>query len=399
MFKIVRFLLLILAVAILSCTNDKPIPGAYEILQRGNKGDVVVTELRPEKTAIYWQTPQIGRTPNLLLGAYGDVSSVVLLRFLVFSPVDTPSVESAIIHLRQNHHFGEGDSFQVNVYPVTAEWVETEVKWSDIENGYDTSDLLASFYVSPTDSDVVDFEIPASLVNTWISQEDNSGIILTFEQASFMVNFISSDDFLNGGTMDLIYHPKSGGTDTTFVNVIHDASLPVFQSDIEENTLVENPERLRIGNLSGYRALLRFDLSQLPPFATIHQAYLTFYIDQDKSAADSAGVKVAVTALKDSSWNPPDIVLDSEYQDPVAIAVSDNATLEFSSLTALQSMTGMFQRWMLEQQPNYGLQLRSTEFGYDVSEMYFYSGADDSTKAPVLRITYSIPPTSKFDSP
>ena len=400
MIKTSRILLLLLFLSILYCTNDKPLPGGYELLQREYKGEVFIKNITPERTAIYWQTPQVGRSSNLLLGQYKDVKSFVLLRFLVFIPVDTATVQSAILKLNQNYHYGEGDSFRVNIYSVQASWDENEVKWADIENGYDTSQSLASFYVYAVDSAVVEAEIPPDLVNTWISQGDNNGIILTFEDASFMVNFASSDEYVNSGTMDLIYKPKDGGLDTTSINVIHDSSLPQFRGDIEPNVLVNNPERLRVGNLTGYRALLKFDLSEIPVEATIHQAYLTFHVDQELSETGPFGMKMAVTPLvEDSTWNPETLQLDNEYTDPEAIALSSKETLEFSSLTTLQNMTRMVQRWVSGTKPNYGLQFRSTQFGYDISEMYFYSGTPDSALAPVLRITYSKPPTSKFDLP
>ncbi len=385
---------------LIRCTIDKPLPSGYEALQRANKGEVLVAELKANHSAAYWTAPVAGSRGTLLLGANQDVQSSFLLRFTTFSAIDTANVQSAVLTLRQNFHYGDGDSFAVKVYPVNVGWDETEVKWKDIKDNYDASTLLGEFFVQPSDSAVVDVSLPPALINGWITQGSNNGILFVSDQAQFMTEFYSSESSSGWASMSIVHRPKAGGLDTTKVEVVYDASLLQYNTDTPENTLQQGINRLRVGNMTGYRSLLRFDLSQIPMASTIHRAYLIFHVDKENSYTPSYGIGLAATlVVADSTWGPSTIKLDSLYTSPTGIAVSDNETFEFISSDANQLLTARVQSWVLKKQPNYGLVLRSTEGGTNAAEMSFYSGIDDTTMAPSLRITYSLPSTTRFQAP
>jgi len=394
----VVFILVILST--LYCTHNKPLPSGYETLQRANKGEVLVTEVKANRSASYWSTPAAGSRGTLLLGVNQDVQSSFLLRFTAWSAIDTADVRSAILTLRQKFHYGNGDSFAVRVYPVNVEWDETTVKWGDVKDGYDGSNLLSEFKVPPSDSAVLSFSLPPALINGWITQGSNNGILFVSEQAQFMAEFYSSESSSGWASMSVVHRPKAGGLDTTTVEVVYDASLLQYNSETLENTLQQGANRLRVGNLTGYRSLLSFDLAQIPIASTIHQAHLILHVDKTASYTPSYGVNLAAAlVVADSTWVPGTTKLDSINTSPSGIAVSDEETFEFSSVEANQLLTARVQSWVLKKQPNYGLMIYSAEMGANAAEMSFYSGIEDTTLAPRLRVTYSLPSMARFQTP
>lgn len=398
-----KYILAVVAICFFTlaqCTIDKPLPSGYETLQRANKGEVVVTEVKANRSAAFWKTPVAGSRGTLLLGANQNVQAYFLLRFTSFSGIDTANVQSAVLTLQQKFHYGDGDSFAVKVYPVSAEWDESTVQWNNIKDSYDAGSVVGEFSVPPADSAVINVNLTPALVNNWISQGSNNGILFVSEQAPFMAEFYSSESSSGWARISIAHRQKSGTLDTTKVEVVYDATLLQYNAEIPENTLQQDVNRLRIGNLTGYRSLLGFDLSQIPMASTIHQAYLILHVDKANSYTRSFGVSFAATVVvADSLWGPTTLKLDSLYTSPTGIAVSDNETFEFTSSEANQLLTARVQSWVLKKQPNYGLMVYSGEMGANAAEMSFYSGIEDTTLAPRLRITYSLPSINRFQAP
>lgn len=400
MIKWINAILVSLFLSVINCTTDKSLPSGYEALKRDYKGEVVVTEAKAIGSGSYWSTPVAGNDATLLIGSYQDVNSYFLLRFTDFSDIDTADVLSAVLNLHQMSHFGEGDSFAVQIYPVNTTWTESEVKWPAIKDGYDSGNPVGSFHVQAADTLDIGVDLPASLINGWITAGDNNGLLFAFEQAPFVAEFYSTSSAGYWASLDVVYRAKAGNLDTVIVSVVHDASLLKYDTQTPENSLQQDISRLRIGNGTGYRSLVKFDLSSIPQASTIHQAYLVLHVDGRQSYTKSTGMFIAATVVAgDSIWTPGSIELDSLNLSPTGIAVSDNATFSITSASDIASLTMRVQEWLWKQRPNYGLLLYSLEEADNLSEMSFYSGLDDSTLVPSLRITYSLPSSSRFQSP
>jgi len=378
------------------CSSDKPLPSGYDALQRQDKGEVLVYQAPLVQTARYWAPVVAGSAPYLLLGEDDGIQCRIALLFSTLTSIDTATVIQADLILDQIALFGSGTTFSGNIHPITATWSESTVKWSDIETNYDASKSY-SYSVNAIESDSFITAIDPELVNGWVRGESNYGLLLDFDNADFAVKFLSSESSSSWAVLQVIYAPKAGGLDTLSIDVSQDATLFKESNTTEAYTREDEPGELTLGNGSGYRFLLRFDLSGLPADATIHRGLLSMTVHGASSAADSAGVTFSATPLvTDSLWQDlATAKLDSLYSSPVATATDDEGLMQISATPYVSYMGAIAQRWLLGTEVNYGLMVQSTQYGYDLEKLNFYGMADESHR-PALQIIYSLPPSARF---
>ena len=401
------FVLLILSVLIY-CTHEKPLPSGYEMLDRQNKGEVIVKDYPAVASAYYWSAPKAGSRGTLMLGAYEQFKSRIALRFInIGNVVDTASVQEAVLNLSYFHHTGPSDSFTVNIYPITSAWLDDYTSeaewdnavWTDLENKYDTGSLIGSFTAFAADSDtVMSIPLDPAAINQWITDGSNNGIMLDFDDANVMCHYYSTEAAGNWPNLGVIYETTAGdGTlDTVTVYGYNDASLISQDITIPENELQHDPDMLYVGNASGMKSILQFHVNDIPDNATIHHAMLTMYVKTDMTDSTSAVRIGMVPIVGDSTWSPTEMVYDSVYTKPAGYATPDINPFEMDTPSAVTALSHYIQLWAWDILPNYGVVMRSFEEGYDLSEVEFYSGKNDSTQTPVLRVTYSLPPDSRF---
>jgi hypothetical protein len=395
--RIALLILLIAAWMLSSCTSDKPLPSGFENLQRTYKGELKVLELTPTASGGYWEEPAAGGQASLLLGKHGDAQSFALIQLTNYTSLDTANVQSAKVYLRQSGRYGTGAGFTVTAHQVLSTWTEDTVVWSTIKDQYDKSTAITSFTVANADTGWLSFDLPAATVNNWMTNtSSNYGLLLDFSDASFMAEFVSSDASSYMGYASVVYKTKAGVVDTIATYISYDASLLQNLTATPAKTLERDKDRLQINNATGYRSLLRFDVSAIPRNATIHQALLSLYVDKTASDTDSSGVAIYADAVvNDSTWNPTTIALDTLATYPQAYAYDDVEKVEFSTSTAIAAMSAVVQNWALSSPPNYGMVLYGSA-GLDGQWVSLYSGKDQPAFKPVLKITYSLPPSSRF---
>jgi hypothetical protein len=395
--RIALLILLIAAWMLSNCTSDKPLPSGFENLQRTYKGELKVLELTPTASGGYWEEPVAGSQTTLLLGKHGNAQSFALIRLINYTSLDTANVQSVRVNLRQSGRYGTGAAFTVAAHPVLSTWEEDTVVWSTIKDQYDKTSELTTFSIPNADTGWVSFNVPAATMNNWITNtSSNYGILLDFSDASFMAQFISSDASASMGYASVVYKTKAGVLDTVTTYISNDASLLQNLTTTPVKTLERDKDRLQINNGTGYRSLLRFDLSTIPKNATIHQALLSLYVDKANSDTDSSGVTVYADAVvNDSTWNPVSLALDTLTTYPQASAYEDVDKVEFSTSTTIAAMSAVVQNWALSNPPNYGMVLYGSS-GQDGQWISLYSGKDQPAYKPVLKITYSLPPSSRF---
>jgi len=409
-----QFIVLTLALVVIviaNCTIDKPLPGAYEMIDRADKGSVVIKLFPAVKTASYWNTPLAGTETTLLLGETNNIKAYLLLRFTAFDDgIDTMRIAAATINFKQYSHSGNAAGFQASIYKVTAPWVsgtdeddwESQVSWETIKNSYDSATSYGTFTGSPQDTiTTVSAAIDTSLINEWIDSDTNYGILLAADQTDLVTMFYSSENGTSLITLSLIQQNNDATFDTVSVNVYQDASVLQFASPVAENELQNNPEFLRVGNGSGYSSIVHFDLSSLPAEATIHHALLTMTINKELSGYAESGILIAASpVLSDTTGLPDDMTLYPLSSSPATYAYGDYDAFSYTTATDMKKMVSFTQAWLWGENSggidNLGLVLLPYNAGINVSEINFYSGIGDSALAPTLRVTYSLPPSSRF---
>lgn len=414
-----RLLALLSLSFLLYCTHDKPLPSGYELLNRENKGEIIVKEYPATRTAIYWSTPQAGIQNSLMLGQLNDYKSFVALRFVNFSEIDTTTINSVTLNLEQFFHYGDGSSFEVTIYPLTDAWVPTytyesdweTVVWDDIQGKIDYGKPIGSFTAGPSDSvSIVTVDLDTAIVNDWVRQyqllynddetddiEVNFGFILTLESADVMCQYYSAEVSGSWPFLSISYDPLDEEveveTDTVYAYI--DASLIQYDTDVMPEQLIEDPEYLQIGNASGYKTFLQFHTEDIPKEATIHHAMVTMNVVSNEDTTNLLPISV-IPVFEDSLWDPEEMVLDSLHEVPTAYASSIYDEFNMSNSEATSNMSTIVQHWAWNLYNNYGLLLFSGDEGYSLSEISFYSGKNDSTLVPKLRVTYSLPPDMRF---
>lgn len=402
--RIIAFLLV--AVLFASCTVDQPLPGGQEILERDDQGGVMPPiTLMPIETGSFWQAPATGYESTIILGSLEKYTSNVLINVNTLYAIDSSDVIKATLNLYNNKVYSDNSLVEFTVHKITTDWEEKSVNWQTIMDGYDSEPIET---MSANFSDTTWIELPFSnlqFMKEWINDQKNetnaiTGLLLKCKTQCSAVEISSSDAPASLPFIEFIYPDTlAGSQDTMNLALSQDASLLQVDHELQEDEIVKNPDYLRIGNVSGYRSLLRFDLSSLPETATIHQALLTLHIDQEQGMTlEERGLSIAASAvLNDSSWSSGSTVKkDSVFSIYSDVAFIDNETFSVDSKNALTSMSHILQRWTLDIRDNYGLLLFPMNAGEDFQELYFHSGKIDTSQRPKLKITYSLPPDHRF---
>jgi hypothetical protein len=154
---------------------------------------------------------------------------------------------------------------------------------------------------------------------------------------------------------------------------------------------------LRIGNKQGYAALLRFDLSAIPPGASVTRATLQLYASVwgGSNLAIGAHVITHTVGLAQTTWS------DAQVGSPWAEAgcnstVSDRRAAAESVVTTSGirrwysfDLTAAAQQWIAGALPNNGVLLRATTAA--ASNFRFYSAESSNVSArPKLVLTYRV---------
>ncbi|MBN1465767.1 DNRLRE domain-containing protein [candidate division KSB1 bacterium] len=402
--------LVVMILSLTRCTNDRSIPNGYELFERDNKdGLAQPITLLPLRVGCYWSLQPAGDKTNLLLGSGNSSQSFVIFGCENLAKADSGAeLVSAKLALRSSFHMGEATPFTVTAHRVAAEWAESSVLWQDVKDSYQ-ADPVETFEFTPRDTTW--HIIPMTnlaFMKEWISDahqssQDIHGLLLKFERASGGSILASSEATLYPPYFEIVTRADDSSLDTTTAKLSHDASLVLNGTNVPPETLENDPATLRIGNGSGYRSLLLFDLAQIPREATIHQALLTFKTDRAEIYVPDASVgvtfSVAARALVDSSWTPTSIAIDSSASAAVDVASGTDDSFAFDSASPVQSVSQIVQRWVSEIAPNYGLMIYPYYQNSDFQEMAFMSGVADANSAPTLVITYSLPPAHRFAQP
>ncbi len=405
-------LLFICAALLLECTNERTLPNAYELIERGGTGGLQPPViLRPERTASFRRTAAVGNSPVLLLGTFKGIYSEIALDCRNFKNAgldSTAELLSAELRLYASAASDSELSLNVSVHPLTKAWDEATVRLDSLRCCIDAPLFTSDMNVRKSSWVDLSFQ-DLTFLASWIADNRNAapnikGLIIK-SSGNGMVQFASSDAAVYAPTFRVIYK-KADRIDTASVALSADASLLAFDGE-PENRLEESPDLLRVGNGSGRRFLLRFDLSAIPKEATIHQALLTLHVDQEHSNTSVSGqMSVSVLAVSsDSTWeNPSELSVYTSSTPPYDQATASSSTFSFDDAgsalgTPVLYVSRTVQRWLTGVWPNSGLLIYPTNEGLDWQEMAFFSGADNTLRAPELKVIYSLPGRDRFAQP
>ncbi len=337
---------------------------------------------RPVVEATAGKPVNTGSSPLLLLGQADNKRASFLIKFRNFP--DSVVAQSA--QLRLINTITTGDSIgtiRATVHRVMAAWEETEITFAGFQNQFDPVPV-GETVLAPADSDTVYISIDPDLVTAWIdSSIQNYGLYVTAEGGRFFKQFNSGNSVSGPPVLTITYAPPDNPDTTLTADAVVEADAFLFEV---LNPPAQGP--LYVSDGDDYRSLLKFDLAAIPQNATINQAILTLYVDSLNSFLNSKeGHMIDVYRLTQESLDPSTAEFDTANTINAAAAVVVDTTTVLNI-----NITRQVQNWSFGLNENFGLMLVSRRPERELYRTAFYSARMDSSRAPRVRIVFTIPP-------
>lgn len=373
----------------LRCSNDTPVSSRFDLIGANEVGRVLQDTLQPpavDSTAA--RTANTGASALLQLGTFNKTNSQILIRFSAL-PAGA-AVRTAELLLPTHRVLESGADFEATVHRITSDWSEVDgdsvdgVRHDNFGQAFDPS-VIGSQMVAAADSDTVRIALAPTLLNAWIdSSIANYGLLIQAPAAGTAKQFHSRHSSLRQPVLRLAY-TKNNADSTKDIRAAGDAFI--FE-------VLEPPPAgpLYISHGTDYRTLLKFDLSQLTPGATVNRAQLTLTIDRGNSRTTSDGMALQIYRVGKNTLDPLTAAEDSLSFVGAKESVTDSST------TVTFDIRSMVQSWLrgtndqLRLQ-NYGLLMLARNANVDLQQLSFFSRETNPALAPVLTIDYTLPPS------
>ncbi len=389
-------------ICLTSCSSDKSIQGfseddGFNPNDRGVVNNKLITSLEVEES--FTDTlVATGNAPLLLLGAYKNVETNILLKFENIP--DTVTITDATISIRTRGLLGDNrnkSSFMASIHAVREDWEEENVTADNFSNSFDANALasaeIRSVAGTPPDSTLTTIETVrfplnlegVDLVKSWIdTTADNFGFLVNFDsdQSRFIKEFFSKDDPNPQPlpTLDLEVLTRTGKDTVLHIAVTADAYL--FRS------LMDPPAgRLYVDNAFNHRSVIKFDLSGIDSLATINKADLILTLDGDNSILGGDPFVLQIISLEAPFESPETVSLSTIGVDPLVIPLINRGD---TSVTI--PLRNLIQLWVNNRIDNNGFLIRSATPSLDVGRVAFRSAALDSIRGARLEVDFTTSP-------
>jgi hypothetical protein len=380
-------LLLGLAVVLGGCEINSGNPAGFDLTGRGP--DTVLSDTLVVTGAdTSWAVPlPLEAASRMLVGRIGGFEAVTLISF-----TDLPAdaiVEEAALQLRRATGISEIDepaNLVLSVHPVTVDWDST---WSNEDLPSLTTDPVVDVFSMAWNaaSDTIGFGLPTTLVQSWVDDGAAAarGVALLPDLAATWVLAIHSSETTSGTSrrprLRLRWRPAGGGTSRI-------ETFPVDQDlHLVSYSALPAPGELWLARGAAWRTLLTFDLSGLPPEATVNRALLRLHIFPDDGVAPPYGIGVSRPASA-TPWDLPplDMVVAGTSASAVAVSGSDStATIVVNRPLGSIVSAG---------QTDTGLLLFATSEFTSIGMLKLTDATAPPEKRARLEIIYSLPPGS-----
>jgi hypothetical protein len=362
-----------------------------------------------------------GNTDGGLIDSVGRVDDTLVRCLLKFKVGDLPDevTSESLYRARVEYYYAESPgvanwrpfsqgSLTVDVYAVTSEWEDDQTTWLKRTEDEDWDDPGAD-YTGPFGSFVLDeppsgygetrsFDV-TDLVAWWLDNSDDAyGLLLKAqdEGSARVVKEFYSDDIDNSANrphLVVVWESSSGAK--------READLEAWQDVVIADDLSQ-PDSLSYGSAAelplacafgtGGRLVFNFDLSELPPEATINLAELELYAE---FPGRDGAVAVAVHPLEDdfSEGDAQGRLRRLELSDTQVTGQLDPAPPGYARI----DVTPVIQDWITGQEEQHGLVVKlDAERGYeDPIGLRTREAADG--RRPRLVVKYTLPPDFWYD--
>jgi hypothetical protein len=386
------FFTIALSIIINGCA-DNPSSLGLNFLKPGDTTSVKIFDSRIDSMPITFKNTRkyinTSSSNNLITGQTGSYNSKALIKFTsIDSHHDSATVNSATLTLKyKNYYFpiSSADSLAQVSFDVFT--VQQNINYTNFIVDSVTSTTFGTtsqgtYTGTPTaDSQAITINLNTSMVKDWLSYAANSnypvvnnGLVLIPNPSSAVLKaFYSSALSTDIRPTLTIVATKNGVTDTLITRDGQSVSLVTA-------TLAKGIESFPIQAGIAYWEIMKFDLSKLPPTATINDVQLYLTLDSANSKFTSQTTQTIIPAyITDTAGLVLEGLPNTYNGNPVSTG---------SSLYSFRIIYP-FQRW-LQGQTNYGIVLRPYNQNTNLDLFYFYnSSASDPNKRPRVVIKYT----------
>ncbi len=339
-------------------------------------------EYRPEVSTAVGQSLFVGRDSLAEASAFVRFESIP----------DTTTIRRAYLRLFLKP--GRGDPITVAVQEVLGgkgSWNAVGIRWANAPTNLgEVLDRVEDCPTETVDPDtpfqLSDLEIPIALVRRWAALPDSNGGLRIFsEEGDGIARFVSSNDAITNTSGARIVAPALIlATDSTLAQVrIGSAAADAFvMRDLRAPPGGSDPTAA-LQSAPAARVLMRFDLADLPPEASIIRATLGLRVPTGQFSAEDPLI-LSVYEIE-SDWSeaaPPESVTVGSRIEVEELDDEASDTVELEVGVAVQS-------WVDRSLENRGILVR---MGDEISVMRSLElsmrEAPDSSDRPTLRIVF-----------
>lgn len=395
----------------LACNKDTPISGNADLINRDELGKVLQASIIARMDSSAGKVVNTSASSLLLLGAFKDIESRVLLRF---DPLpDSGTVVAAKLRLPAEEATGQTGSFDATVHQVSTPWKESEVIWGENDFPVQFNPAMDMQQIVATVADTTDtiaFDLDPQVVATWFSSlsegsRDTNGVLLQAATATFMKAFPSRFNAARQPFLELTTRTRIASRDTT-ITTRRSATASVF---IFKRLAPLPAQLLYVGSDESLQSVSSFDLKKIipdtiPKSATISRATLSLQVDAANSVFVDSDHILSLTLYIDLRQFGLDTLKSADFfQAPLdSLLFFQSASVGASSASIQFDITSVVQRWVLvppeERTPpqSYGYFYLVPDFpALLLSRAAFYSREDGELLAPKLKIEYTTPPKTR----
>jgi hypothetical protein len=390
--RLVQLVLFLTAAALffISCQDDPSPVGADQLPDKDKFNfDTLNTQITPvtQNSSFFIDSVDLGAAEKVFLGKTNDITSTLLLRFLMLLPdsvaveVDSGNINllESWIELEPISTLGDNASaFDFTVHKIEEEWLPSNFGVDSLGNlAVGLEDISGTSTI--TDS-LITVPIETSIVNTWIVNRletpttTNFGMVLKPTAGTNHIKIFEGIAITSTKVpvLKVIVKKTGGFTDTLDLPINAD----VHVADIELPVIVDDTIILQGGLAAGGKIF--FDLEGvIPQNASANSARLVLTVDTLNSSYPASGADgINYNMLSDSTNNDAATQFGTLQLRREGDKYVDDSFIQF------------FNRW-LNGEANEGIMLKIDNEKSSLSRIKIYGSSSDASLRPKLIVTYS----------
>ncbi|HET9887651.1 MAG TPA: DNRLRE domain-containing protein [bacterium] len=321
-----------------------------------------------------------GQSASLLLGIDSGILSRPLVRFDVTALPDSGQsalVDTSFVRFFFDESSGDPQSLVATIHRVGSVWNESIAAADSLPIILAPLDTIPFSFLVTGDS----LDVPITeLTRFWIDHPESTfGLALIPDSLSTTMHELFSSE--SAKPPQLITTWNTGTSDTT-VTLPPVEDLDFLRTTSAFVPVTELPGRMAVARAIPARSLIKFELPDFGPRATVNRAELTLYVDPANSRLHEFTIAVQrVTGEWTGATTPVDALLDGAVSGefPLVSATSDSVVLNVTTTAS---------NWVA--QGNFGLRVRANNEIVDAEFVRFHAhDSEDIARRPKIKIWYT----------